>query len=189
MQERYSIAVDMDGVIADILTPWVDVLRKKEGETLSVHDITDWDIGRFCRCGEKALDYLNYDLFRRLPVIPGAKEVLKRLQEYYDIYIVTSATQKSEIITAKYEWLDEHFPFIEPDYRMFVGKKDPIYTDYLIDDGIHNLEVFKGIGILFDQPYNRFENRFIRARNWKEIERYFIFQAVAGNMERQTVAG
>lgn len=188
MQERYSIAVDMDGVIADLLNPWLEVLRKEEGEELTIHDITHWDVWRFCKCGKKALDYLGYDLFCNLPVIPGSQEALQKLQKYYDIYIVTTSTQNPEIIRAKYEWLDEHFPFIKPDYRMFVGKKDVIFTDYMIDDGIHNLETFRGLGILFDHPYNRYEHRFLRARNWKEIEKYFLLQATIGNMEEESLA-
>lgn len=57
---------------------------------------------------------------------------------------------------------------------MLCGNKNIIKADIMIDDGIHNLESFEGMKILFDAPHNRNENRFIRVMNWEEIERKLL---------------
>lgn len=79
------------------------------------------------------------------------------------------------MMVAKWEWLEEHFPFIETDWIVMCGKKDIIKTQIMIDDGLHNLESFQGPDkILFNQPYNRSEDRFIRGENWQHIHKMFL---------------
>ena len=47
-------------------------------------------------------------------------------------------------------------------------------SDYLIDDHPKHLEAFRGQSILFSAFHNIHENRFKRAKNWKEVERLII---------------
>ncbi|NES53370.1 5'-3'-deoxyribonucleotidase, partial [Escherichia coli] len=68
----------------------------------------------------------------------------------------------------------EYFPFIPHSNVVLCGNKNIIKADIMIDDGIHNLESFEGMKILFDAPHNRNENRFIRVMNWEEIERKLL---------------
>lgn len=89
-----SIAIDMDGVIADLMTTWIDRINEVEGENLKLEEITDWEILKFVKCGTKIFDQLDYDLFRNLPVICDSQEVAKELYEHYRVNIVTTATQK-----------------------------------------------------------------------------------------------
>ena len=175
MKRKITIGIDIDQVLARLNEQWLNVIREKEGEDVKPEMITDWHMAKFFKCGEKIYDYLDYDLFRHLPVMEHAKEVVKELCEFYHVYVVTSATSKPEIMVAKWEWLEEHFPFISKEQIIMCGDKSQIATDVLIDDAPHNLEDFKGsIRVLFDQPYNRNEDRFIRARDWKHIRTMFL---------------
>jgi hypothetical protein len=49
--------------------------------------------------------------------------------------------------------------------------------DYLIDDGPHNFEEFKGTGLIFDMPYNKSmkENASrIRVKSWEDVLNFFV---------------
>jgi 5'-nucleotidase len=168
------VAIDMDQVLADLLRVWVDVVNEKEKDSVKLDDIVCWDIYKYFRCGNKVYDYLDYQVFRNLPVIKGSQEVVKNLMNTYDVYIVTTATNHPESLLAKVEWLKEHFDFIPMDNVVLCGNKRIINADFMIDDGVHNLVTFKGEGILFDAPHNRNENRFKRVKNWYEIESFLL---------------
>lgn len=175
MKKSITIGIDMDQVLAKLNENWLEVIRLKEGEDVKIEEITDWHMAQFFKCGEKIFDHLDYELFRHLPVMENSQEVVKELCEAYEVYIVTSATFRPEIMVAKWEWLDEHFPFIPKDNVVMCGKKNIINTDILIDDAPHNLEGLKGsTPFLFDQPYNRSENRFIRVKDWEHIHNILL---------------
>ncbi|KIN27533.1 hypothetical protein B4072_2107 [Bacillus subtilis] len=100
--------------------------------------------------------------------------MVKELMKKYEVYVVTTATNHPESLKAKLEWLTEHFSFIPHSNVVLCGNKSIIKADIMIDDGIHNLESFEGMKILFDAPHNRNDNRFIRVMNWEEIERKLL---------------
>jgi len=170
---RKVIAIDMDDTLARFLEGLIEVVNRLEGENVKVEDIKSWDMCKYFKCGHKIYDYLTYDLFRNLRVFDDAIEVVEKLQENYDIYIVSSATSTPDSMVAKIEWLEEWFPFISKKNIVLCGNKSIIKADYMIDDGIHNLEDFSGMTILFDAPHNQMENSFLRFRSWKEIGKFF----------------
>lgn len=175
MSKNFKIGIDMDQVIAELNNPWLKIINKNENENVKPEDITDWHMANFFKCGTKIYEYLTYDLFRNLPIVENSQEVVRELCEKHQVYIVTSATTKPEIMVAKWEWLDEHFPFIPKDQVVMCGKKDVVKTDVLIDDAPHNLEGFQGDQkLLFDRPYNRKETRFVRVRDWEHIREMFL---------------
>lgn len=168
------LAIDMDGVLGNLVSPWVRRINESEGENVSANDIKSWNIGRYFSCGKRVYDYLSYDLFRNLPVIEDSQRVVEKLQDKFQVYIVTSATNNHDSLKAKMEWLEEHFPFIPASNIVLCGSKSIIKADYMIDDGIHNLEVFDGHGILFNASHNQQEDRFPRAMDWNEIEKMLL---------------
>ena len=75
-----------------------------------------------------------------------AVEVLKKLNDKYDVYICTSCILnigKGFIYAAsyqeKFEKLQDFFPFISPDKYIFTQNKNIIDADIIIDDAIYNL--------------------------------------------------
>lgn len=55
----------------------------------------------------------------------------------------------------KYNWQQQHYPQIDGRNIIFCNQKDCINADVIVDDGLHNLEWFKGIPICMDYPWNR----------------------------------
>jgi 5'(3')-deoxyribonucleotidase len=104
----------------------------------------------------------------------GSQEVIKELNNYYEIFITTAAMEHPTSFCAKYDWLKEHFPFLSDLNFVFCGKKSIINADYLIDDNPRHFEHFKGQGILFTAPHNLKNTSYIRVNNWIEIKDFFL---------------
>jgi len=170
------IAIDMDDTIAKLVHDWIQTVNEYEGENVLMEDITCWNIDKYFKCKSKVYSYLNYDLFRNLPVIEESQRVIKELMNHYEVFIVTSATSYPDTLKAKVDWLEEHFSFISPNNIVLCGSKRIIKADIMIDDGVHNLETFDGMKILFDAPHNRDnkDERFSRVANWNQIEKLLI---------------
>ena len=72
----------------------------------------------------------------------------------------------------KYDWLQQHFPFIHWKNVIFCGDKSIIDADYMIDDHVFNLKTFKGHGILFTASHNIHESAYTRVNNWLDVEAF-----------------
>lgn len=115
--------------------------------------------------------------FRDLELLDeDAVEVVKELTEHYDVFIATAAMDVPGSFNAKYDWLQQHFPFLKTQNIVFCGNKAIIHADYLIDDSYRQLEAFSGTGILYSMPYNEHIKGFERVHNWQEISAYFAKQ-------------
>lgn len=173
---RKSIAIDMDQVLANMYKKMTGTFNEIAGTNMTADEFINAPRGQMTPEQEKALFVaLNEpDYFRDLELLdPDAVSVLERLNERFDLFIATAAMEVPGCFTAKYDWLREHFPFLNPQHFVFCGTKSVIHTDYLIDDSPNQLRAFKGTGILYDMPYNRYVEGFERVRGWKEIGEYF----------------
>jgi 5'(3')-deoxyribonucleotidase len=54
--------------------------------------------------------------------------------KHYDIFITTAAMEFPSSFTAKYEWLKEHFDFLNEMNFVFCGDKSIICADFLMRD-------------------------------------------------------
>lgn len=174
---KKKIAIDMDQVIADMEISFVELFKKEYN--LSFETIEDYlaenpNFDLVTTIKELYPLINNYTFFRNIPVMKDSQSVLRELAEKYDLYIATAAMDVPKTFTAKYEWLQEHFDFIDPQHYIFCGDKSIVHTDYLIDDSIRQLDRFYGTGILFVNSLNDTEERYIRANNWKDIRDYFL---------------
>jgi 5'(3')-deoxyribonucleotidase len=172
---RKKLAVDQDQVLADLTSAWIERYNRDYNDILTVEDVTEWELENLVKpeCGKKIYTYLDdQELFLNLPVIRGSQEVLEKLSFHFDIHIVT-AVRNLKNIEPKSEWLKKHFPFIPEERYVFTRDKSIVYADWLIDDKPKNLEGFQGMRLLFDALHNRQENRFIRMKDWYEIEKFF----------------
>jgi len=169
MIQRKSIAVDMDGVIADTAAQFLHWYEVKYGVKITKQDIH----------GKSELDALpngaakkfvfESGFFRGVPVMEGAKEAVKELMKHYDVYIVSAAMEFPQSLAEKYEWLQEHFPFIHWKNIIFCGDKSVVATDYMIDDHLKNLDCCKGRPFLFTAGHNISVDRHTRVNNWNEV--------------------
>lgn len=170
------IAVDMDDVLADPLSKHLEVFNRRYNENLSVQDLQGTYLTELRpHLQEEIMNILNEpNFFRELKVMEGSQEVLKELSQHYDIFIVTAAMEIPTSFTSKYEWLKEHFGFLNQHNFVFCGDKSIVDADYLIDDNSKHFRRFKGKGILYTSPYNGSVTDYLRVNNWNEIRDYFI---------------
>lgn len=170
------IAIDMDDVIANPLSKHLALFNKRYNENILIQDLQ----GKYLTEIRPALkeEILNIlaesTFFRDLDVIEDSQEVIKELSQHYEIYIVTAAMEFPTSFTAKYEWLKDHFSFLDERNFVFCGDKSIIHADYLIDDNPKHFKRFSGQGILFNSPYNTLETNYFRINNWQEIRNYFL---------------
>jgi 5'(3')-deoxyribonucleotidase len=166
--KRKSIAIDMDGVIADTAQQFLDWYEMKTGNKLTKADIH----------GKTELDALPNQLakqfvfepgfFRGVPVMEGARDAVVELMKYFDVYIVSAAMEFPQSLPEKLEWLGEHFPFISWHNIIFCGDKSIIGTDYMIDDHVKNLDRCKGRPFLFNAAHNVHIDHHTRVKDWAE---------------------
>ncbi|MGO4888212.1 5' nucleotidase, NT5C type [Anaerobacillus sp. MEB173] len=169
------LLIDMDSVMADLMTPWYARYNKDYNDKLHYLDLTSWDTHKFVKkeCGEKIYQYLHEPgFYRYLQPLPHSQAVMEKLNKEHEIFIVT--TSPAEAVSDKQEWMKEHFPFIQIEHMIFTHRKDLIIGDLLFDDAPHNLEAFMATGrkaIAMNYPYNQSVNC-DRVNNWLEFADY-----------------
>ena len=169
-----SVAIDLDTTLNTLNDDWIKLYNEDFNDNLTSQDFTDWDMTKFVKpeCGKLIYDYLKIPgFFRNLGVQQNAQQVTEWMAKEFDLYIATAYVP--EACLDKCKWVDEHFPHIGSSKVIFINDKNKLNADYLIDDGPHNIEAFKGIGMIFDQPYNRHIEGKLRVYDWLEIGRYF----------------
>ncbi|MCZ4224061.1 5' nucleotidase, NT5C type [Pedobacter rhodius] len=165
------IAIDMDEVIADVIPKFIKLYNRDFGTPLDLKIEAGNEI--FMQIPQdvdrKWLEYINeVGFFRDLEVIPDSQRVIKALQEKYDVYIVSAAMEFRNSLVDKYDWLAEHFPFIDWQHIMFCGNKI-VEADVLIDDRIKNFVNFKGRPLLYTSPHNLLITEYERVNTWEEV--------------------
>lgn len=183
--KKGTIAIDVDWVLAKLTKKWVRYYNTIFDDNLQLEDIKTWDIAQHVK--PEAKDFMVnildiHKFYRDLEVVSDSQRVLKKLSEDYDLFIVTDPFTRMSF-KSKYDWLGEHFPFIPARNYVFTGNKSIVDADYLIDDGVHNLETFKGYGLLYDAPYNELEERFFKVKNWQDIEHLFYTESKLKEVE------
>ena len=166
------IILDMDNVMAEINPQYVTYFKKTYGEDLVLEELiahqkngTFPDYSRL----HKLLEIPGF--FRNLPVMADATEVVKNLNEKYELFIVSAAMEYPQALNEKLDWLEEHFPFIQSKQIAFTGSKKFVCGDIMIDDKVSNLNHFTGKKLLFTHPNNLkyIDSQYIRVNNWKEV--------------------
>jgi 5'-nucleotidase len=174
IQRRISIAVDMDGVLADTETHFIRYYEEESGEKVDRKSLLGVPENLAFPDKTAVRRYVHTPgFFRSLPLIPGGVYAVKTLMEHFDVYIVSAAMEFPLSLYEKKQWLEEHFPFISWKNIIFCGDKSIIKTDYLIDDHLKNLDHFSGIPLMFTASHNVHANHHHRLNNWEEILKYF----------------
>ena len=169
------IAIDMDGVLSDTVKQFISWEERVSGKKITHEEILGKPELEVFPNSKKHLH--TKDFFRTTEVIEGSQAIMKQLNEKYDVYIVSAATEFPLSLTEKQEWLNEYFPFITWQQMVFCGSKDIIQADIMIDDHFKNLNGFNGkLSILYTQPHNIYADngRHTRVHNWQDIERLLL---------------
>ncbi len=166
-----TIFVDMDEVIADTYGAHIAWYNRHFGANLTREQCLGGEVWQQVPEHRSHLwsHYFQPGFFRTLDPIAGSVEVMRELAAKHEVFVASAAMQFPNSLVEKHEWLDEHMPFIHWRNRILLGDKHILRGDVLIDDRLHNLETFKGRGILFTSPHNIHAQGFERAGDWEEV--------------------
>lgn len=166
-----KIAIDMDEVLADPIKKFIQLYNRDYGVPLDLKIDAGSEIYHHLpkEINNKWFDYINEKgFFRDLPLIDGAVDGVKKLQEKFEVYIVSAAMEFPNSLEDKFQWLAEHFPFIPWRNIIFCGDKI-VKTDIMIDDRAKNFIGFDGRTLLFSSPHNLLLTEYERVDTWQEV--------------------
>lgn len=187
--KKKSIMIDMDEVIVvgNFSNYLVEFLGEVDFDKLHSQYRQDLIKGReeeFRKIyGYKNLYKNNKDYIEPLP---NCVEVIRELNEKYDVYIVTTYIWKEDVIDAstnlinKFEYLHYWLPFIDTNNFIFMTDKTKIKFDIGIDDRVSNLESCDK-KLLFTEFRNKkltneeLENKgIVRVNNWLDVKKELL---------------
>lgn len=197
-----TLGTDMDGVIADWHSVYIDTLNELTPTTATAplylpekhveYDIfsalnydagiPDWMVRRI------ATDALNQMDYNRIKPIEGAVEALnaiKRSGIFSKIYIVSKPTWTNvTCATAKHNFLVKYFGEFFADNLILTDRKDAIDVTFLIDDHPFQKLHQDTQQILFDQPYNRLSNQMPRMMDWSDSYTWMLLSKAEREFRR-----
>jgi 5'-nucleotidase len=166
------LLIDMDEVIADTTLGMRNWYKKNYGGDIDFAQMLEHGsmTKGFPAEHQPAVRQQLFEpgFFRHLPVMEDSVETVRQLNEQYELFIVSAATEFPHSLTDKYFWLIDHFPFLNWKQLVLCGQKYMIQADIMIDDHARHLELFKGKPYIFTTPHNLNEKRFERIHNWKQ---------------------
>jgi 5'-nucleotidase len=137
------IIIDMDEVIADPMNEMIDWYKTEHGGDVDYKKmlVGSWIKGFPDEHQPMVWDRLRAPgFFRHLPVMKDSVDVLRALNDRYELFIVSAATEFPNSLKDKLEWLEDHFPFLTWKQVALCGSKDLVFGDYMIDDHLKNLK-------------------------------------------------
>lgn len=171
------VIVDMDEVIADPMGEMISWYKKEYALDIDYNKMLggSWVKGFPDQHQQIVRErLLSEGFFRRLPIIQDSVQVLKEMNERYEIFIVSAATEFPNSLKDKMDWLLEHFPFFTWRQLVLCGDKKIVQGDYMIDDHVRNLRDFNGRKYLFTSAHNLDIKEYERINNWLEAAEIFL---------------
>ncbi len=181
----WEIAFDIDGVVADTMVPFVELVRTRLGiKDFSKEHITEYELYKCLpEVSKEKIDeilwlVLSDEYTFKIPPCPGAPEVLHKLAQYGTLKFVTARVWADSIK----KWIHQNVPEVAEDKIVVIATGDPKAKSKILSelnvkvfvedrwDTCENLakEGFKVI--VYDQPWNRKGKGLIRISHWYELE-------------------
>lgn len=161
---RPVIALDCDGVLADMVTPALEIVRGLGGPDLTHDALQVWDIDTLLPEGPIRDEFYNRigaeGFNRSLKPYPGAEEAVERLRKVGEVVCVTTSLMSSKTWAyERYHWLKKHFGFPKSHVIQTAGKFW-VRADILADDKPETVREVSSFmrGFLIDRSYNLGEN-------------------------------
>jgi 5'(3')-deoxyribonucleotidase len=188
----FTVLLDSDQVIANLLERWCGVYNERYGDNLTVEEFGgEWDgISKVVKpeAADRVYDIMKEPgFFQSLAPIEGAVEgVMWLVNKGIKVFVVTAYSADPEMAKGKTAWFQRHLPFVTEEERLILCKhKDRVLGDMLVDDSVKNHKKFHkamtGLGrdchpICFAAPHNTDADQepFVRARvgDWGELKDY-----------------
>jgi len=170
------LIVDMDDVLADATGQFINFYEREFGVRVPREFLNHKEEGTGFPDHHEAIGSYVFQkgFFRTMAVNEHSQDVMKKLNDKYEVFVVSSAMEFPNSLTEKLEWLNEHFPFLHWKQFVFCGRKSVVHGDYMIDDLPHNLETFNGEKLLYTAPHNLQFNHFKRVNGWTDVEKMLL---------------
>jgi uncharacterized HAD superfamily protein len=189
-----KIGVDMDSVIADIMTPLIKYKNKRHKTNFSLKHQTDYNLSNVWKISPKEVINTIFDFYYShymdyIIPMPGAKKGIKMLKKHHDLHVITS--RPHEIEEKSRRWLDKHFPnkFSEVYFTNQLSRSgdkklkshfcQKIGIELMIEDHLDFAYDCLSVNIpviLLDMPWNQKKNlpkEIKRVYSWEQIVKFF----------------
>ena len=189
-----KILLDVDEVIT--FSGFVEAVNDFLGTTYTVDDFDDYYIDQVCIPESKRKEFRKFidqrNLYENPDILDDAIEVIKKLNDYYDIYVCSSCVNPMNVegsgrmFNDKYNFLIKYLPFLNPEHFIFTSVKNMFKADIQIDDRVNNFSEGIATKILFPSYHNKDvseeelkKKNIIRAgynyhKGWKEVEKILL---------------
>jgi len=180
-----KIAIDIDGVLLDIIVRYCEIYNKRYGTNYQKKDVTNWDFFKDWNITEETAFNIFFEIYADSINVPfideDAPKIMKILNELYDVDIVSA--RLPEYRSSILEKLDSHdiregIQYIELillHHKPYDVKLKQNYDVY-VDDNPNLVETIKKLKnrtlLLFDQPWNQesvCQNNVYRVYDWNEV--------------------
>lgn len=191
---KKKLLLDVDEVICS--SGFLSAVNDFLGTNYEIDDFSDYYIDKEAipkKQIEKFKDFVNNrNLYENTYILPGAIEIIKKLNEVYDIYICSACVNdlnvegSGKIFMDKYNFLIKNFSFLNPEHFIFTNTKNLFKADIQIDDRLSNFDNEIKTKILFPSYHNKNisdeelkQKGVIRAgydwkNGWNEIEKILL---------------
>ena len=179
-------AFDIDGCLADLISPMLRILEIKHKKIVKYEDITDFNLEESFGIDSKSINNLIDQAikdYENLFPYEGVVEFLIEYQkEHKNILVITHRKLENDVYT-RY-WFEEFFPSIDMkriQIAYVYDKMIPLKFYRIIQMVEDRLEVAislakQGIKVfLMDRPWNQFDDlneNIIRVKDWEDIKNY-----------------
>lgn len=156
------ILLDCDGILSDFHAMYLPVVEKFTGISLTQNDCHTFDvlkqIGREDK-NQQINEYIEWnELCLKIPVLPGVKEALAKLQRLHEVVIVTAPMSTKTWCDERRRWLKEHFD-IPKSKIVFTSGKHYVSGNVFVDDSLDNCIKWANHQIgkvyLWNRPWNQ----------------------------------
>lgn len=167
---KNTIVLDVDDVLLDCNGFALKLLSEEKDVSVSL------DVEKIFKWGETglALDerfkfFKESFFYENQPALKGAQNFIKTLANDFNSDIIIATAVALPFASKRSARILELFPEIKEKNILLGCRKDILVSDFMLDDGFHNIETSKSkVPVLFERPWNKSE----RSSNvWKDLKR------------------